>query len=381
MSKTKKLFFVLLVMFVMAVIVAGYGLGKLYEKEEGFKDFKLVDSQDGKWNEDVIQNLKFQVSYDIENDSNTTEASFTYMNGEVTDIKLTEKPKEEESLWMTDNDYEDECGWVSYHTYEGEVIHGNYINDGKAYVVVSMTTSKNGYVIYVYIIDAEKGSMLVEDKYAVELDEEIINENNALEQEKTTWSGELTLDEVAEKCVATNVISDKYILLTVTQICGHQDMIKIDFIENEKDEITNLEYTQIDHGFDGNEYMSSMISSVESEDGTLYVCYLEGVSGALPEFNEHWKRRIISCGYYLDFSFKGNGYLFRNKDNASTDTFNGVAVRAYKKDSSEWKLTYWGHFESGISQLFSESIKSAKKGYSMKYEGTDLEGIKMTLVN
>lgn len=255
----------------------------------------------------------------------------------------------------------------------------DFIFDKGQYLVLVGVSSDNddSYNIHVQVIDANTGEVIDTKEQIMELDETTVRNNVSMQDE---YKEHVNIDKIASDYIKCNMITREYSLVTTTQICGYQDMIKIDYEYNQEGRMSGIKLSNIDVTTENKEYISTMIDTCQSEDGTIYVCYLEGIRGRERQYTDRWARRMIVDGKTWGFEENrdyGSYLNYYQDENPINYWFNGVGIRAYK----DGKMVYWGYLESEISKLFAESIEGVMKcssPYSSNRE--DLVDIEMNVV-
>lgn len=346
MSKTKKLFIMFMLICMAAIGMIIYMLCTFGNSNGVIEDFELVQEKSGNWDESVVENLEVDVIYQLKD---YERIHFKYMNEKVSDIDsekgdfLSEysngRQKEEKILWYG----------------EEEVVHHGYYNEEKnQYVIVTMSATEESYTLNVYV-EGEKVSLIKAESYTFKLDEETIKANKLLEEKAENQNIN------ASDYVSVNGVTNGITIITVTQICGQQDVIGISYDEDENGMVNNIKFSKIDSNKDSKVYMSTLVDTCKGADGTVYVCYLEGLRDKEPEYTESWARRMMVDGIRWNFEDNsGKGTYFWNEEYVPRYRFNGIAVRAYKNTEENSKMVYYGYFESEISKLFVENIERVR---------------------
>ncbi|MBQ3061358.1 MAG: hypothetical protein IJD02_02845 [Lachnospiraceae bacterium] len=255
----------------------------------------------------------------------------------------------------------------------------DFVFGKEQYLVLVGSESYNDecFAINVHIIDANTGEEIDAKKEYINLDEFTVSRNVNMIEEFKVISKQ---DYSAGDYIKYNMLTTEYSLVTATQICGYQNMIKIDYLYNQEGKMSGINLSNINVATENREYISTMIDTCESEDGTVYLCYLEGIRGRERQYTHRWARRMIVDGE--NWGFKENrdeGWLFDvYEDEYPTEYwFNGVGIRAFKNG----EMVYWGYFESDISKLFAESVKGVMRcETSYATNGADLMDMKINIV-
>lgn len=365
MSKTKKLFGIFSLMCIVAVGVIVYMFCTLGSNKGMIKDFELVQEKSGNWDESVVEDLKVKVVYQLKDYERT---DFIYKNGKVSDIDTVE----DEFISEYSDGRQRKGAVLGYES--GEVVHHSYYNkDKNQYVIVTVSTTEDSYTLNVYV-EGEKISLIKAGGYTFKLDEATIKANKLLEEKAQNQNIK------ASDYVKVNGVTNETTLITVTQICGHQDVIHISYDEDENGTVKDIKFSKIDTNDDSKLYMSTLVDVCKGADGTIYVCYLEGLKDKEPEYTDSWARRMIVDGTRWDFEENSDkGIYFWNEEYITRFRFNGIAVRAYKNVEEKPEMIYHGYFESEISKLFAENIKRVENGNELIASESDVDLVDIKL--
>lgn len=360
MSKTKKLFGIFMIICMVAMGLIIYMICTLGSSKNIIKDFKLVGEKSGDWDESVVADLEARITYQF---PDYEKAEFTYKNGKVTDIEI-EKADEQYVTRYSDGRQRDDV----HSCTEGEMIHHSYYNnENNQYILVGITSEEKSYTLHVYVMDDNAISTLKQSSYTFGLDEETIKANRLLEDKAEDQNIK------ASDYVQANGVTNGTTLITVTQICGYQDIINISYEEDENGMIKDIKFSKIDSNEGSKVYMSTLLDVCEDKDGTMYVCYLEGLKDKEPEYTDYWARRMIVDGSRWRFEENSDkGIFFWNEGYATRFRFNGIGVRAYKNVEEKSEIVYYGYFESEISKLFVENIELVRNGNEIRPREIDV---------
>lgn len=257
---------------------------------------------------------------------------------------------------------------------------GEFIFDKEQYLVAvgSSSDSDESFTVHVCVVDANTGEVIASEEQYIEIDEFTVNRNNNM---KSEYEKERPLEMSVADYIKYNMITREYSLVTASQICGYQNMIKIDYEYDKDGKILGLKLSEINVTTDNREYISTMIDTCEGEDGTLYVCYLEGIRGRERKYTDYWARRMLVDGkaWSFDKNRDFGWYFYLHESDYKVEYwFNGVGIRAFK----DGEMVYWGYFESDISKLFAESIDEVIDcGEPYASNGANLLNIELDVVN
>ncbi len=365
MNKTKKLFGVFMLMCMAAIGMIIYMFCTLGNSKGMIKDFELVQEKSSDWDESVVEDLEVKVVYQL---PDYEKAEFTYKNGEVTDIE-TEKVDEQ---YMTE--YSDGRQRDDVHGY-AEMVHHSYYNDeNNQYIIIGISTEEKSYTLHACVLDGNAISTQIQSSYTFELDEETVKANKLLEDKAENQNIK------ASDYVKVNGVTNETTLITVTQICGYQDVINISYEEDENGMIKDIKFSKTDNNAGSKVYMSTLLDVCKDEEGTIYMCYLEGLKDKEPEYTDYWARRMIVNGRNWKFEENSDkGKYFWNEGYITRFRFNGIAVRAYKNNEEKSEMVYYGYFESDISKLFAENIELVRNGNEIYSSEIDVDLIDLKL--
>lgn len=360
MSKTKKLFGVFMLMCMVAIGMIIYMFCTLGNSNGMIKDFELVQEKSGDWDESVVEDLEVKVVYQL---SDYEKAEFTYKNGKVTDIE-TEKANPGFIYEYIDERKKEEYSMTAY----GEIVHIGYLDsENSQRVSVAISTEEDSYTLHVYVMPGKEMST-IQESYTFKIDEDTKKANKLLEDKAENQNIK------AKDYVKVNGVTNETTLITVSQICGYQDFINISYEKDENGIINDIKFSKIDSNKDSKVYMSTLLDVCKDEEGTIYVCYLEGLKDKEPEYTDYWARRMIVDGGNWCFEQNSdNGLYFWNEEYVTRFRFNGIAVRAYKNNEEKSELVYYGYFESDISKLFAENIELVRNGNEIRSSEIDVD--------